>query len=562
MENGARFMSWDESYPRKQLQRDSFFPLNRGWRLNGRPIQVPWPPQATLSGWVGEVGDVLRYENVFTLPEGFVPPDHRVILHFGAVDQVAHIWLNGVDIIRHEGGYLPFSADITDALCPGKNRMEVKAVDTLSHDYPYGKQHKRPHGMWYTPVSGIWQPVWLEAVPARGAVNSIRYTPDLTGVTVEVDTGGEEFTLTVRLPDGRGWLTAEGRGGPLRLEIPEPVLWTPEIPYTYKVTVTTATDKVKSYFALRTVTTREINGHTRLCLNGEPVFLHGVLDQGYFEDGLYLPRYPAEYFKDMLRLKKMGFNAVRKHVKVEPEQFYTTCDTLGILVVQDMVNSGEYDYVRDTVIPTFLSKKRSDVGRGGGEQRTAFFERHCLDTVNRLYNHPCVIGWTIFNEGWGQYDSDRIYRMMKSADPTRFVMSTSGWFAQQESDVQSEHVYFNSRVLEGTQPGKFLFLSECGGFSYRAEGHVAMDRKNYGYGEQARSEAELTGRIRAMYDDMVLPSIPNGLCGCIYTQLSDVEGETNGLYTYDRQVCKVDQKAMQGIAEEVKQTLEKAMKNG
>ena len=553
--------SWDQYYPRPQLRRDSFFPLNRGWTLNGRPIQAPWPPQAPLSGWEGDVGDVLRYETVFTMPEGFVPQGHRVLLHFGAVDQVAEAWLNGVSVIRHEGGYLPFSADITGALCTGENRLEVKAVDTLSHDYPYGKQHKRPHGMWYTPASGIWQPVWLEAVPAWGAVNSVRFTPDLTGVTVEVDAGGAEFTLTVPLGDGT-LLTAAGKNAPLRLEIPGPRLWTPEDPYLYAVTVATFTDRVESYFALRTVDTREINGHTRLCLNGEPVFLHGVLDQGYFADGLFLPRDPEEYAADITRMKKLGFNTLRKHVKVEPEAFYCACDRLGMLVVQDMVNSGEYHYVGDTVIPTFLSKKRRDQGRGRGEHRKAFFERHCLDTVARLYDHPCVVGWTVFNEGWGQYDSDRIYRLLKAADPTRFIMSTSGWFAQKESDVQSEHVYFNSRVLKGDQPGKFLFLSECGGFSRRVEGHVAADRKNYGYGEQARSEEELTGRIRAMYDDMVLPSIPNGLCGCVYTQLSDVEGETNGLYTYDRQVRKVDPEVMRDIAARVRQALEKTVKNG
>ena len=554
--------SWGLYYPRPQLRRDSFFPLNRGWRLNGRPIQAPWPPQAPLSGWVGDVGDVLRYETAFTLPEGFVSPNHRVLLHFGAVDQVAQVWVNGVDIVRHEGGYLPFSADITEALCQGENRLEVKAVDTLSHDYPYGKQHKRPHGMWYTPVSGIWQPVWLETVPDWGAVVSVRFTPDLTGVTVEVDASGAEYNLSVPLGNGR-LLTAAGKDGPLRLEIPEPKLWTPEDPYLYAVTVATFTDKVESYFALRTVTTKEINGHTRLCLNGEPVFLHGVLDQGYFEDGLFLPRDPEEYGADVMRMKELGFNTLRKHVKVEPEAFYYACDRLGMLVVQDMVNSGEYHYVRDTVIPTFLSKKRNDVGRGRNEHRKAFFERHCVDTVSHLYNHPCVIGWTIFNEGWGQYDSDRIYCLLKPADPTRFFMSTSGWFAQQESDVQSEHVYFNSRVLEGNQPGKFLFLSECGGFSRRVEGHVAQDRKNYGYGEQARSQEELVARILKMYCcDMVEPSIPNGLCGCIYTQLSDVEGETNGLYTYDRQVCKVDPRAMRDIAAEMKLALEKAVENG
>lgn len=552
---------WDWYYPRPQLRRDSFFPLNRGWTLDGRPIQIPWPPQAPLSGWEGDVGDVLRYQTDFTLPDGFARPGCRVVLHFGAVDQVAEVRLNGAAVTRHEGGYLPFSADITDALRPGGNRLEVKAVDTLSHDYPYGKQHRRPHGMWYTPVSGIWQGVWLEAVPDKGAVRSVRVTPDLTGVTVEVDAGGEAYNLAVPLGDGK-LLTAAGGKGPLRLDIPEPHLWMPDDPYLYSMTVATATDQVESYFALRTVTTEEIGGHTRLCLNGEPIFLHGVLDQGYFRDGLFLPEGPEEYERDVLRMKGLGFNTLRKHIKVEPEAFYYACDRLGMLVVQDMVNSGEYRYVRDTVLPTLGYKKRNDLGRGGGEKRRAFFERHCLDTIAHLQNHPCIVGWTIFNEGWGQYDSDRIYRLLKPADPTRFFISTSGWFAQNESDVQSEHVYFSSRVLEGTRPGKFLFLSECGGFSRRVEGHVTRERRNYGYGEQAMSEGELTGRIQALYDDMVLPSIPRGLCGCVYTQLSDVEGETNGLYTYDRAVRKVDNRALKDIARRVGEALAETVENG
>ena len=560
--NTMKENAWDRHYPRPQLRRDSFYPLNQGWTLNGRPIRLPWPPQASLSGWRGEVGEVLRYETAFTLPEGFAPQGRRVLLHFGAVDQVAQVWVNGAPVVRHEGGYLPFCADVTDVLVPGANRLEVKAVDTLSHDYPYGKQHKRPHGMWYTPVSGIWQGVWLEAVPARGAVASLRLTADLTGVSVEADTGGADYSLAIAL-DGGQVLTAAGKSGtPLRLEVPQPRLWTPEDPYLYTMTIATATDQVESYFALRTVTTREAGGHTWLCLNGTPIFLHGVLDQGYFQDGLFLPRDPEEYDRDILRMKALGFNTLRKHVKVEPEAFYCACDRLGMLVVQDMVNSGEYRYVRDTVIPTFVSKKRGDLGVGGSERRKLFFERHCLDTVAHLQNHPCIVGWTIFNEGWGQYDSDRIYRLLKAADPTRFFMTTSGWFAQRESDVESEHVYFNSRVLEGTRPGKFLFLSECGGFSRRVEGHVAPERKNYGYGERCRSERELTARIREMYGGMVLPSIPRGLCGCVYTQLSDVEGETNGLYTYDRAVRKVDQEALLDIAGQVRDALARAAENG
>lgn len=362
---------WSCAYPRPQLRRDSFFPLDQGWTLNGRPVRAPWPPQAPLSGYGGAVGDVLWYENSFTLPEGFAPKGRRLLLHFGAVDQVAEAFVNGVSVVRHEGGYLPFSADITAALRPGENLLEVKAVDTLSHAYPYGKQHRRPHGMWYTPVSGIWQTVWLEAAPARGAIASARFTPDLTGVTVEVDAGGAEYNLAVPLGNGKV-LTAAGRNAPVRLEIPDPRLWTPDDPYLYPMTIATATDQAESYFALRTVGTKEIDGRTRLCLNGEPIFLHGVLDQGYFQDGLFLPQDPEEYERDILRMKELGFNTLRKHIKVEPEAFYYACDRLGMLVIQDMVNSGEYRYLRDTVIPTFLSKKRATWGRGAASSARRF----------------------------------------------------------------------------------------------------------------------------------------------------------------------------------------------
>lgn len=539
------YLAWAHEHPRPQFRRESCFILHDGWTLNGQPIRIPWPPQAALSGYDGTIGDVLYYNAAFTLPEGFLPPEHRAILHFGAVDQVAEVFLNGVAVIRHEGGYLPFSADVTASLRPGENRLEIRATDTLSRRYPYGKQHKRPHGMWYTPVSGIWQPVWLEAVPARDEVTSLRITPDRTGITLEVEAGGGEYTVAVPLPEG-GTLTAVSREKRLRLELPHPRLWSPRDPFLYDLTVATAADRVESYFALREVTLEEREGHTRLCLNGQPVFLHGVLDQGYFHDGLYLPAGPEAYEQDVLRMKALGFNTLRKHIKIEPEAFYYACDRLGMLVVQDMVNSGGYNYFFDTVVPTVLTKRRFDRFPGSGARR-AFFEAHTREILAHLYNHPSIIGYTIFNEGWGQYDADRLYRMCKAADPTRFYDSTSGWFARKESDTQSEHVYFRNKVLEAKRPGQFLFLSECGGYTRRVEGHVDGGRKNYGYGG-ADTEAALTEKIRVMYRDMVLPSIPLGLCGCVYTQLSDVEGETNGLYTYDREVCKVDPVVMEQIA--------------
>ncbi len=540
-------MDWNDHYPRPMMRRASFFPLGEGWTLNGRPIRVPFPPEARLSGFQGQVTDDLEYRVRFTLPEGFLTEGRRLLLHFGAVDQAAEVTVNDRPAGRHEGGYLAFSADITGLVRRGVNDLRVLARDTLSPAYPYGKQSKKPHGMWYTPVSGIWQTVWLEAVPKTGAVRSLRSVPDLTGVTLTVDTDAP-YTVTVPAAG----LRVESKEKTLRLDLPAPRLWTPEDPHLYEYTVETATDRVESYFALRTVTLREVTGRTRLCLNGEPVFLHGVLDQGYFEDGLFLPETPEGYEADIRRMKNLGFNCLRKHVKLEPEAFYAACDRLGMLVMQDMVNAGEYRYMRDTVLPTLGFTRRDDKKAVVTQRQTERFEANVRGTIERLRSHPCVVGYTIFNEGWGQYDSDRLYRACKEADPTRFITSTSGWFAQRESDARDVHVYFKTKVLKPAKPGRLLLLSECGGFSRRVEGHVMGGRRNYGYGRRQDSEAELTAKIADMYNRTVLPSMDNGLAGCVYTQLSDVEGETNGLYTYDRQVRKVDPAAMLEIAKQLR----------
>ena len=511
-------------HPRPQLRRESWSSLDGVWSLNGRPIRVPFPPQAPLSGYDGPIGDTLEYETAFTVPAALA--GGRLLLHFGAVDQVAEVSLNGAALGRHEGGYLPFTFDITDTVRDGENTLTVKAVDTLSHDYPYGKQTKKPGGMWYTPVSGIWQTVWLERVPER-YIRSLTITPDLTGADIAVE-GVESFTVLV---DGKEH-HFDGNAG--RIDLPEPHLWTPDDPHLYPITVTSGEDRVESYFALRTVSVEEKGGVSRVCLNGQPIFLQGVLDQGYFPGGLFLPADPAEYARDILRMKELGYNLLRKHIKVEPEYFYYACDRLGMLVMQDMVNSGNYSFLRDTALPT-LGVKRLRDDRGNMDARKAFFLRHMEDTARRLYNHPCVVAWTIFNEGWGQFDADKAYDRLKALDPTRLIDAASGWFAQERSDFDSEHIYFKLRTLSpGRRP---LLVSECGGYTLT----LGEDdgRRKYGYGK-CRDSGALTERILTMYREMILPAIPAGLCGCIYTQLSDIEGEINGLYTYDRQQCKVD----------------------
>ncbi|MBQ3104740.1 MAG: glycoside hydrolase family 2 [Lachnospiraceae bacterium] len=545
-------------YPRPQLVRDSFFTLDGYWFLNGSKIRIPFPPQSEASGYRGEVPERLVYEKQFFLPPEFCKG--RVLLHFGAVDQTAEVRLNDYFLGTHEGGYLPFSFDITEAIrsrpSDAHHSLRVEAEDTLSPEYPYGKQRKRRGGMWYTPVSGIWQSVWMESVP-ENHIRELKITPDLTGVTLSLDTSSQcrGFTASVLLGNGQR-ITHSFSGNEGRIELKgaaladdtlySPRLWTPEDPWLYSLELTMGEDFVRSYFALRTVEIREIQGIRRVLLNGSPLFIHGVLDQGYFHDGIYLPADPGEYERDILRMKELGFNLLRKHIKVEPEVFYHACDRLGMLVMQDMVNSGTYSYLFDTVLPTLGFQKRRERRRPREEKRYAFFKEHTKATVKHLYNHPSIIAYTIFNEGWGQFDSDHLYDVIKTLDPSRLVDSTSGWFAQTKNDFDSRHIYFKVIPLSvGSRP---LFVSECGGYSLKIPGHTYSPGGSYGYGT-CRSSKELTKTILHMYEHMILPFIKDGVCGCIYTQLSDVEDEINGLYTYDRQVCKVLPEPMREMAQ-------------
>ena len=555
MENRNSRSAW-MSHPRPQMRREEYMILQDGWELNSRPIRMPFPPQSALSGYDGEISDKLHYTCRFSLPD--IWKSGKILLHFGAVDQIAEVTLNGTGLGMHEGGYLPFSFDVTEILktknvtenAPGRSDMsdysylELTVTDELSEDYPYGKQCKKPHGMWYTPVSGIWQQVWLEHVPEK-YIEKLKITPTLESVRIQVSCNEfvENVRVSIPLPDD-GLLEAESADGNFDIRIPEPHLWTPEDPYLYELTVSAGGDMVQSYFALRTIEICETDGVNRVCLNKKPVFLHGVLDQGYFKDGIFLPETEEEYEQDIRNMKRLGFNLLRKHIKVEPECFYYACDRIGMLVMQDMVNNGSYNFLRDTALPTVGFKRRSDKRMNRSEKVREVFRSHTRETMEHLYNHPCIVAYTIFNEGWGQFCADEMYDMVKALDPTRLVDATSGWFCQKKNDFDSEHIYFRLKKLRPKK--RPLFVTECGGYQYMVEGHF-FGAKEYGYGA-CRDSLQLTARIEEMYEKMILPYIKDGVCGCIYTQLSDVEGEINGLYTYDRKVCKVDEQRMQQIA--------------
>lgn len=529
-------------YPRPQLQRDSYLCLNGWWdfeilgKYTGK-IRVPFVPESRISGVEQKIAkeDVLRYTRTFTLPDGFVR--ERVLLHVGACDQYATVYVNGMLLGTHEDGYLPFSFDVTAALREGENTLCIEARDPLDLDLPYGKQTEARGGMWYTPCSGVWQTVWLESVYAE-AVTALKITPDLCGIDLTVEGGEEEKVLTF---DGVDYPFS---GAQFRLDVQDPILWTPDTPHLYEFTLRTGRDCVQSYFALRTVGIAEKNGKPLLTLNGKPFYFHGLLDQGYYSDGIFLPASPRGYVEDILRAKACGYNMLRKHIKLEPQLFYYYCDKYGMLVFADMINSGKYHFVIDTALPTV--GLRRGVRHRASKKRRAAFEASCRGVVDALYNHPCVVYYTVFNEGWGQFAPAYHYRLIKRLDPTRICDTTSGWFKSRHTDVESDHVYFRRLRLK-KQNKRPSVLSEFGGYSHRVEGHCFNLDRNYGY-RTFDDRAVFADALVALYEKEVAPLFAQGLCATVLTQLSDVEDETNGLLTYDRRVCKVDPDRMRDLA--------------
>jgi len=544
-------------YPRPQLKRESYVNLNGSWDFTVTPdatlperydytILVPFCPESQLSG-IGKhfpEGHSLFYRREFPLPEN--AGNNRVLLHIGAADQVAEVYVNQKSVGTHVGGYEAITFDITDYL-EASNELVIRVTDDLrSQVLPYGKQVLNRGGMWYTPVSGIWQTVWLEVVP-KDYVNRIDIQVTLTDATITVEPAlsgsvlcqGKEYPLT----DGSALVTPEA-----------PHLWTPEDPYLYRFTLRAGEDSIDSYFALRTLEIKTVKGYPRLCLNGKPYFFHGLLDQGYWPDGLFTPATEECFQRDILSMKALGFNTLRKHIKVEPEQFYYDCDRLGMVVFQDMVNNGDYNFLRDTVFPTFLTQHLSDRNLHRDPATREAFLAGMESTVLQLKNHPCICYWTIFNEAWGQFDSTPVYHRLKALDSSRFVDTTSGWFRGSDTDVESLHIYFGlwHRLRLSDKP---IVLSEFGGFAYSAPAHIFNPDKTYGYGT-CKDTQQLNQRLLKLYQKHVIPAVKKGLCAAIYTQVSDVEDEINGIMTYDRQVTKPDAATMLTIAEQLQAALQ------
>ena len=543
-------------YPRPQMARRVWLNLNGPWdyainRSTRHPtafdgqILVPFSPETELSG-VGrslQAGEYLWYRRTVLLPEDF--RGRRVLLHFGAVDQTAVVWVNNSQVTSHVGGYTAFEADVTEAL-DGSLEMTVTVRVTDDTDKSFhsrGKQKTRRGGIWYTPQSGIWQTVWAEAVP-ESYIKSLRITPQFDRATVEVtaEIEGEEAASA----------EFNGYSYPLPAEIPVPDFepWSPENPKLYALVLRCGEDEVHSYFAMRKFGVEaDEQGTMRLFLNGRPYFHNGLLDQGYWPDGLYTAPTDEALAYDIRFAKSLGYNMLRKHIKVEPARWYYHCDRLGMLVWQDMPSGGgTYNTaVISGPLVTGIHLKDSAYAlfaRNSAEGRKQY-QAELSEMVRQLYNCPCIAMWVPFNEGWGQFDATDAVKRIEAIDKTRTIDHASGWHDQQIGKLKSEHVYFRAYRFKEDKLGRAVVLSEFGGYAHAVRSHE-FSRKSFGY-KKFETLAQLEVGLEELYQNDIVPAVRQGLSAAVYTQISDVEDEINGLMTYDRKVPKISPEAMQRI---------------
>jgi beta-galactosidase/beta-glucuronidase len=552
--------TWRE-YPRPQLSRSDWLNLNGLWdywitdRLDTSRIKqrgmilVPFPIESALSGVKRPLAadELLWYQRPFILPDEW--DGKRILLHCEAVDWETSILVNDQLVGNHTGGYLPFSFDITRyvARAQVQNQLMLSVWDpTDTHWQQRGKQTLKPQGIWYSAVSGVWQTIWLEAVPET-YISGLKITPDIDTQTVRVRANLVGSDVRANLVHARIYDAAtcisEGQTDDatqeITIQLPNPKLWSPETPHLYDLEVSAGVDKVRSYFAMRKFS---LEGG-RLCLNGAPYFQFGPLDQGYWPDGLYTPPSDEAMRRDIELVKNLGFNMLRKHVKVEPRRYYYYCDKLGLIVWQDMPNGAKAVSETVSILTMVFSSHRRDRNyRYSGREKTVSrhdFMRELQEMVDHLYNVPCIGVWVPFNEGWGQFDASHIARWLAKHDPTRLVDHASGWFDQKGGDCKSIHMYKLRLPLVKPETRRAVVLSEFGGYSLKVINHLWNPEAEFGYKKFDTVQA-LTDAYLDLLETQLKPWIKAGLSAAIYTQTTDVESEVNGFMTYDRQVEKMD----------------------
>ena len=553
-------------YPRPIMERSQWQNLNGLWNYAilpvGKPtptsfdgkILVPFAVESSLSGVQKRLGgdNELWYEREFTVPSNW--KNNTVLLHFGAVDWKADVWVNNMKVGQHTGGYTPFSFDITPALKTGNNKLVVKVWDGTDQGYqPRGKQVNRPEGIWYTPVSGIWQTVWLEPVPEKH-IENIKITPDIDKNTITVEAITNQFAASdrveVKVMDGSR-VVATGQSinnQPVEVSMPvNPKLWSPSDPFLYNLEITVSNgakqlDKVKSYTAMRKFSTkRDDKGIVRLQLNNKDLFQFGPLDQGWWPDGLYTAPTDEALKYDVQKTKDFGFNMIRKHVKVEPARWYMHCDQLGMIVWQDMPNG---DRSPEWQMHTYFN----GVERLRSPESEANFRKEWKEIMDYLYSYPSIGVWVPFNEAWGQFKTQEITEWTKQYDPSRLVNPASGGNHYATGDMLDLHNYPNPRMYlyDGQRA---TVLGEYGGIGWAVKEHLWAPDRNWGY-VQFNSEKEVTDEY-VKYAEQLKQLIRQGFSGAVYTQTTDVEVEVNGLMTYDRAIIKLDEARVRKVNQEI-----------
>ena len=541
-------------YPRPQMKRDSYLCLNGTWELKflsdgdkaqSVTVNVPYSPESDFSG-VGRTllsFETMLYSRHVSFP-GVDFSKERLLIHFGAVDYRAMVFIDGELKAEHIGGYLPFTVETDKA----EFDLAVSVQDPGdTQEISRGKQSSEPGGIWYPMTSGIWQTVWMEKVP-RDYITDLKIKPDLQGFNITVQTQSAKSSSAV--------LSIGGKDIPIktctdnRIDIDNSHLWTPEDPYLYDFDISYKDDRVSSYVGLRTFGVGpDANGNKVLLLNGKPYYHHGLLDQGYYKGGFYTPQDDSDFENDILRMKQMGFNMLRKHIKVEPLRWYYHCDRLGMLVWQDMVSGGGH-YKKTTIaapliLGSFLKDDRYDKFARTDESQRKVWEDEAYGTVRHLYNCTCICMWVPFNEGWGQFDSERIVQNILAIDKTRTIDHASGWHDQGIGDIRSLHVYFRPYRFRKDKKGRAVVLSEFGGYGMDTN---TTQKKTFIYKRFNTSEA-LTKAVADLYEKQIIPAKKKGLAASVYTQVSDVEQEVNGLLSYDRKTVKVDAEKIRRMSE-------------
>ncbi|HCB88518.1 MAG: glycoside hydrolase family 2 TIM barrel-domain containing protein [Petrimonas sp.] len=553
-------------YPRPIMERSQWQNLNGLWNYAILPvgkqnptsfdgkILVPFAIESSLSGVQKRLGseNELWYQREFTVPSNW--KNNRVLLHFGAVDWKADVWVNDIKVGQHTGGYAPFSFDVTPALKSGTNKLVVKVWDGTDQGYqPRGKQVNNPHGIWYTPVSGIWQTVWLEPVPEK-YIENVKITPDIDKNTIGVEAFINQATasdrIEVKVMEGSR-VVATGQSinnQPVEVSMPaNPRLWSPNDPFLYDLEVTVFNgskqlDKVKSYTAMRKYSTkRDDKGIVRLQLNNKDLFQFGPLDQGWWPDGLYTAPTDEALRYDVVKTKDFGFNMIRKHVKVEPARWYMHCDQLGIIVWQDMPNGDRSPEWQMREYFTGAERLRSP-------ESEANYRKEWKEIMDYLYSYPSIGVWVPFNEAWGQFKTQEIVEWTKQYDPSRLVNPASGGNHYHLGDMLDLHNY--------PHPEMYLYdgqratvLGEYGGIGWANKEHLWEPDRNWGY-VQFNSSNEVTNEY-IKYAEQLKQMIRQGFSAAVYTQTTDVEVEVNGLMTYDRAVVKIDEGRVRKVNQEI-----------